>query len=191
MGRDAEIRTSAVMGQPVRMGDHAVPRAISLTMTGDNGSPDVLLKFEVRSGRPECVDLHVSARPKGRGIANADIGIFNIDTMAESVFLSYAMTANHTGDGDTRITTMTPALGASERAAAYRDVYEARRRSRGVVSDEELEQVAEHYRNHIKGYPTKAVADFMRYSDRTAARRVQQARKRGLLPETSRGKKSA
>ncbi len=39
MGRDAKVRISAVMGQPVRMGDHAVPRAISLTMTREQRQP--------------------------------------------------------------------------------------------------------------------------------------------------------
>ncbi len=67
--------------------------------------------------------------------------------------------------------------------AASKDVHEARQRSRRPVSIEELRQVARIYREHeAGGAPTQAVATLMAMSARTAARRVQKAREKGLLP---------
>jgi hypothetical protein len=71
-------------------------------------------------------------------------------------------------------------------------VYEARKARRGAVSKAELEQVAKVYREHLVGGPTAAVRLLLGYkSERTAARRVQQARAAGLLPATTPGKRKA
>lgn len=56
----------------------------------------------------------------------------------------------------------------------------------------ELEQVAKLYREHVEGRPVESIRTLMGYgSDRTAARRVEQARAAGLLPSTTPGKKKA
>ncbi len=55
----------------------------------------------------------------------------------------------------------------------------------------ELENVARAYREHIDTTPTRAVQLAGNYSERTAARRVQQARAAGLLPKTTPGKRKA
>ena len=61
-----------------------------------------------------------------------------------------------------------------------------------AVTRAELEEVARIYREHVDASPTRAVAMLGGYaSERTAARRVQQAREAGLLPKTTPGKRRA
>jgi hypothetical protein len=74
---------------------------------------------------------------------------------------------------------------------ARRAVYEARKARRGPVSRAALEEVAKVYREHLEASPTRAVSLLLGYSERTAARRVQQAREAGLLPATTPGKRKA
>lgn len=63
-------------------------------------------------------------------------------------------------------------------------------RKRGA-SEAEIEQVSDIYRRNLTADPTGAVQRFFGYKGRTAARRVQQAREKGLLPPTTQGKKKA
>jgi hypothetical protein len=72
-----------------------------------------------------------------------------------------------------------------------RDLYEARASRRGEVTHAELKEVASVYREHLDASPTRAVSLLLGYSERTAARRVQQARAAGLLPATTPGKRKA
>jgi len=74
---------------------------------------------------------------------------------------------------------------------AQRAVYEARKARRGAVTRADLERVAEVYRENVSSSPTRAVSEYLGYTARTAARRVQQARDAGLLPKTSKGKRRA
>jgi hypothetical protein len=59
------------------------------------------------------------------------------------------------------------------------------------VTRSELEGVARVYREHLATTPTQAVQLAGGYSERTAARRTQQARAAGLLPKTTPGKRKA
>ena len=63
--------------------------------------------------------------------------------------------------------------------------------ARGRVTRAELEGVARVYREHVGATPTRAVQLAGGYSERTAARRVQQARAAGLLLKTTPGKRKA
>ena len=151
------------------------PKAV-LSFEGIKGSPDATVIFEVRDGRPECVEISVRAKPEGRGIRSADLAMMNLDNLAIDVFTQLGVV----GVQDT-----------DERRRTHRDVHEARLARRGAVSQHELEEVARVYREHLEESPTRAVALLLGYSDRTAARRVQQARTAGLLPSTSPGRKKA
>jgi hypothetical protein len=75
--------------------------------------------------------------------------------------------------------------------AVNKEVNHARTATRGVrgPSSEVLEQVARLYRAHSAGSPVRVIADLLGTSERTAARRVQQARQAGLLPLTTQGRK--
>ena len=174
-------------GGLTQIGDVAVPRVAVYAHDGDIGEPDLEVTFEVRDGRPECVDFHVRAKPDGRGIRTADLQmVTNLDAMAVYLFERVAPVPG--GSAFNWMWRQTE----ENAGRARRAVYEARKARRGSVSKAELEQVAKVYREHLVGGPTAAVRMLLGYkSERTAARRVQQARAAGLLPATTPGKRKA
>jgi hypothetical protein len=174
-------------GGLTQIGDVAVPRVAVYAHDGDIGEPDLEVTFEVRDGRPECVDFHVRAKPDGRGIRTADLQmVTNLDAMAVYLFERVAPVPG--GSAFNWMWRQTE----ENAGRARRAVYEARKARRGSVSKAELEQVAKVYRKHLDASPTAAVRMLLGYkSERTAARRVQQAREAGLLPATTPGKRKA
>ncbi len=160
----------------VELGDAIVPPKAVWTFTGEKGSPDVTVRMEIRDGRPECVEVHVIAKPDGRGIMTADLRMFNIDDRVVDTFAQLGVLGVN-DDG--------------ERRKVFRDVNEARRSTRGTVTPAELADVARVYRENIDRTPTQMVGHLLGYSPRTAARRVEQARAAGLLPKTTPGKRKA
>lgn len=80
--------------------------------------------------------------------------------------------------------------GADRQQATNRAINAGYSRSREVTLAE-LEQVAEVYRQNIDNNPTEAVRRHFGYSARTASRRVNQAREKGLLSRTTQGRKQA
>ncbi len=200
MAWSGKMRVEGLIDRRLAMlGDVPVPPEAVMTFEGAEGSPDVTMRFEirggqyvpdadaasaqpgrspgtVREGRPECVDISVRAKDDGRGIRSADVAMFNIDTLAIAVFEQLAM------------------VDRPDDAAAVsvrRDITEARMRTRGQVTREELERVAQVYRSNVGRAPTKAVAATLGYSERTAARRIKAAEDVGLLPATTPGKRRA
>jgi hypothetical protein len=173
------------------------PRAV-FTVVGQGGEPDATVAFEVRPQpehppgnpyllthrvkdvRPEVIGIHIAAKPNGRGITTADLRSFALDEFTTDAFTRVGVPE-------------VPPFRAPEEDYRYiaRTVREARSGSRGRVTRAELEVVARVYREHIGTTPTRAVQLAGGYSERTAARRVQQARAAGLLPETTPGKRKA
>jgi hypothetical protein len=146
----------------------------------ESGDP-YLRVHEVKNARPEVIGIHIAAKPGGRGITTADLRSFALDELTTDVF---------TVVGTPQIPPLrTP---AEEYRHIGRTMREARQSSRGKVTRAELEEVARVYREHIDTTPIQAVRSAGGYkSDRTAARRVQQARAAGLLPMTTPGKRKA
>lgn len=168
-GRTRVVGTAGL----IALGDAVVPREAVMTFEGENRAPDCTMRFEVRDGRPECVEIIVRAKPDGRGIRSADVAMFNIDTITVDVFYDLGT------------------VGVLDESAALKtrhSIQEARSSRRGTVTREELEEVARVYREHPQS-PTRAVELVLGYSKRTAARRVKQAEEAGLLPVTTPGKK--
>jgi hypothetical protein len=173
------------------------PRAV-FTVTGEGGEPDATVAFEVHplpehppgnpyllthvveDARPEVIGIYISAKPNGRGITTADLRSFALDELTTDVF---------TVVGVPHIPPFRTA--AEDYRHIERTVREARSKSRGRVTRAELEEVARVYREHVDSAPTRAVQLSGGYSERTAARRVQQARAAGLLPQTTPGKRKA
>jgi hypothetical protein len=173
------------------------PRAL-LTVVGEGGEPDATVAFEVRplpehplgdpylrvhrvkDVRPEIIGIQISAKPNGRGITTADLRSLALDEFTTDVF---------TVVGTPRV----PPFRTPEEDYRHigRTVREARSRSRGRVTRAELEEVARVYRKFAGSTPTRAVQLAGNYSERTAARRVEQARAAGLLPQTTPGKRKA
>ena len=177
-----------------------VPAAVEFTFTGEPGEPDVFGRFEIRAGRPECVEIRITARPNGRDLRTADLqGIteVGVDALTSEAFERFAVEPNADGswtweanelDADGR-----PRAKAAWDIQADRDLawlaageLRERRQSRRPVSQEELEVVAGIYREHVDGNPTAKVQKVFGYSKRTAFRRVEQARAAGLLPRLPR-----
>lgn len=168
--------TGGQHGGMVQLGSAIVPRKAVYAFEGDKGTPDVTLMFEVRDGRPECVSVAVQAKPNGRGIRTADLSMFSIDALVISVFEELSTLGVHDPE---------------QQRHDRRSIEEARASRRGAVTRAELEEVARIYRENLTSSPTRAVALACGYADRTAARRVQQARDAGLLPKTTPGKRKA
>jgi hypothetical protein len=190
MGWRGKTRVGARFGGKhgglAKVGDVVVPRVAVWAHDGDTGEPDVEVTFEVRDGRPECVDFHVRAKPDGRGIRTVDLQmVSNLDTIAEGLYAAVAPVP------DGSVFNWMWRQTEENAARAQRAVYEARKARRGTVTRATLEEVAKVYREHLDASPTRAVSLLLGYSERTAARRVQQARKAGLLPATTPGKRKA
>jgi len=175
-------------GGYVELGSAIVPPKAQLTFEGIKGSPDATLSFEVRDGRPECVEIRVRAKSDGRGIRSADMREFNLDDLTAYVFTDLAIAVPDEGAGLGPGSIYTPENEAVMQRAA-RDVREARMSRRGSVTRADLEEVARIYREHSDASPTRAVAMLLGVSERTAARRLKLAEEAGLLPPTTPGRK--
>lgn len=183
----ANVRDGHVM-----VGETLVPRRVTMTFLGDNGFPDLTAVFEVRDGRPDCVEVRVTAKPDGRGVTAADLSVLSPDGMARGALMQHATRrVERTPDGGTKA-----AFGSvSERDAwaMLGDLTEAQAvRRTGRITRSELEEVAQVYRDHLDGHPAEAVHRILGYgSQRTAARRIKAAEDAGLLPRTTPGKRRA
>jgi hypothetical protein len=176
-------------GAPVILGQTLVPPVATFEVEGANGAPDAIVRFEVRDGRPECMEISVKANPSGRGIRSADMNLFNLDNLIENVFTELGSVIEQNPHNP--FESIATWSNDSERAhwARRGDVHVARA-NRGPTK-EELERVAAIYREHHGGAPLQTVATLLSTSRRTAARRVAQAREAGLLPPSGAGTSSA
>ena len=168
-----------------------VPKRATFAVAGDRGSPDATVQFEVRDGVPECIEIVVKAKPTGRGIRSSDMTLFNIDNLIANVLGEVGGVMEIDPASGVGVTYHGGAHDESNRWAVRGAVSDHRiHRGRGS-NRAELEQVANIYQAHIESGPVKAVATLLSFTDRTAARRVQEARAAGLLPPTTKGKKKA
>jgi hypothetical protein len=174
-------------GGRVQLGNTLVPRVASLEVEGDEGAPDATVRCEIRDERPEVVEIVVRAKPGGRGIRSVDMSAFSLDNMAINIFRQLAIPA-HDPEAPPGWTATWP---LSEKAwyEAEKDLHEARAATRGRPSRDQLERVAALYREYAADGPVKVIARLLGTSERTAARRVRQARDAGLLPQTTPGRK--
>jgi hypothetical protein len=180
-------------GGYVPLGGAAVPRRMRLTMEGYNGAPDLKMLFEIREERPECIEISVTAKSGGRGIAASDLQVLQrrLGMLAAEAFAQVAAKPFYR-QRDGQFAGVYGSIDEDGYQRVVRDLYEARSARRGSVTRGELEDVARIYREHVDASPTQVVKLLLGYkSDRTAARRVQQARAAGLLPATTPGKRKA
>ncbi len=175
-------------GGPVRVGDFLLPRRAAYEVTGDDGSPDLHVRFEVRDGRPECVEIRMTAKQNGRGLRTSDAQVLTLDAMKIGVFAEVALLSVY--DPETNVTTSSHVTDEREFWRALNEVDAVVKAPQRGITKVELEQVAKVYAENLHGSPVKAVQAVLGYkSERTAARRVQQARDEGLLPPTTAGKR--
>lgn len=179
-------------GGYVPLGTALVPRTASLEIEGSEGAPDATVRCEIRNGRPEVVEIVIRAKPDGRGIRSADMSLLsNVDVLAENIVAEVAIVKEPDADRGPDRWVGHPPNTEQERWALKGEVNRARTATRGArgPSPELLERVAQLYRSHSAGSPVKVIAAQLGCSERTAARRVNQARLAGLLPLTTVGRK--
>jgi hypothetical protein len=177
-------------GGPVRVGDFLLPRKVTYNFEGDGGNPDLHVRFEVRDGRPECVEIRLTAKPGGRGLRTSDTQVLTLDAMKIGVFAETAHQVRY--DPETNGTRSSRISDEREFWRALNEVDAVVKAPQRGVTQAELEQVAQVYADNVQGAPIKAVRAVLGYSsERTATRRVQQARAEGLLPATTVGKRKA
>ena len=162
---------------PVRFGNTVTPARVAYVIEGSNSSPSLRIEFEIRKDRPVCTGVHVEASPDGRVIRTGDLNALpGLDRLAEDAFTELATEVAdnpfewHIG------------RDKKKHRAANQDVH-----TRG---DAELKEVARVYRENVDARPVEAVED-LGYTRRTASRRIEQARAKGLLPQTTQGKRKA
>lgn len=172
-------------GPPVRFGDYVVPSAAAWVLVPTGKSPGVRAEFEMRNGRPVCLSVAVQAVEGGRTVTTADLATLpGLDRKAIDTFRELGTRVYDDEDWrEGRNLTRADAIMRPDRravAAALRQ-----------QSDEELQKVADIYREHVNQAPVDAVRDALDVSRATASRRIREARDRGFLPMTSQGKRRA
>jgi hypothetical protein len=171
----------------IPVGQVQMPETFTAHLTEDDaGGPDVALRFEIREeGTPECRELRVTSTKDGHEVRYSGIVGVRVDDVLERA-LRHMLVGSGTpsAEGLHRwYDRLSPeAVHESRKARAARKV---------TVTDAVLREVAEVYRANIGNQPTAAVAEHFAVAHRTAALRVQRARRAGLLPPTTRGKAKA
>lgn len=162
----------------------AVPKTAVYEATGDNGHPDAFVRFEVVDGRVEVREIRVLTKEDGRGIRSADMALFALDNLTEHAVshVGVVMHDNPANPGNEWVADVQDEPDEAEVWQVRREVAEGRARKRGGVSMADLRRVARIYQEHPEA-PVKAVSALMGMSERTAARRVREAREQDLLPD--------
>ncbi len=169
-----------------RLSDRWVPRRVDVDFPGDGREPSLSMVLEVRDGIPVCASVTITSRPGSREVRRQDLRAVPVEDWVESLFAVAAHQAETTEAGEV-------ALGWDKdiRLAARKDVELARRGLRRKVTPAFLADVADTYREHVDDQPVQAVRARFGGAQRTAAGYIEQARKQGLLPPTTRGKAKA
>jgi hypothetical protein len=180
-----------VSGDYVVVEDYWLPTWIEITVGGDDGEPITSARVEVRDeAGPMLVDLHLRVPDVGtRGIRQADLRQIEVSAIAEDLVAGFVVHLKTVEGGlDAR-----PSFpDTAEYAEALKRIIRMRSgKATREITPQLLQRVAEIYRTNIHSTPTKAVQRAYQVSPRMAAEYVSQARKRGFLPPTKRGKKMA
>ncbi|WP_205874448.1 DUF6214 family protein [Mycobacterium camsae] len=168
----------------VAVGDRWVPRRIDVYSSLPK-KPDFKMTIEVRQGVPVCVEVTVQARPDGRDVRKRDLDV-PLDEWVDSIVAA----CSAVGDVDEAGRLKRIRKPASNRHAAMANARRARS-GRPRMEPQRLQEAADIYRAHVANRPNVAIMRAFGVSERTAARYVELARKAGLLPPTTPGKKKA
>lgn len=182
LGDGRHIRESGRY-QPVGGGAVAVRRSVEFTLDGDAGAPAVRVLTEVRAGVIEVVDVQFSASPSEGRIRAEHLRSIDMEE-----FVNYHASTGFRVSPDGRKVQTVAALTDDVRDDAVATVLRSRPKRR--ITKAFLHQVAGVYRDNPKT-PTKAVAERFFVSPRQASAYVTEARRAGILPMTTRGKKQA
>lgn len=180
------VKMTGPLGGRVTVGRYSLPKHVFAHLDGDNGHPDLHLHLAWRDGRPEVVEVSIKSKPDGRGVRTSDLEVLALDGLAKSIYKSVAMEFEVEQGGATAFSPVDPddfdSRGAWE---LDRDLTEAIASRRGGANRAMLAKVAEIYQQHDGRHALPRIAAALGVSDRTAARRVNEARAAGLLPARS------
>jgi hypothetical protein len=188
MGDDVErqwrVSTEPVEGPEPGAGfvpwrtDYWLPRHWRTTLDGEHLPYRVELEFATRNGTPECRAVRLVARDDGEAIMASRVRNIRLDECTRVAVTAAAMRVEHRGDE----IVFTP---------GDRDLTERVEQASRPGSDDHLREVARVY-NQASEKPTQAVERALGpVAHSTAARWVVEARRRGFLPPTTRGRRSA
>ncbi|MBF6123887.1 hypothetical protein [Nocardia brasiliensis] len=160
----------------VEMDELLCPREVFIRLTGSREQPSLTAAFEMRDGKPVCVDLQISAKPAGRGVRPIDFDVIRLQ-LNDWMKVAFESIAQNTAAPFERVPDF-----ADERAASR--AYEQARKqgSRRKITDALLTETAALYREYFDEKPWQAIAERFDVSERTAARYVQLCRQQGHLP---------
>jgi hypothetical protein len=184
VGEGFAVRAS---GEYVPVGDRLVPSMVELELNGDATSPTSTVRVEVRDGAPRVVEMRFHAKPGQGEVRQAHLRETQLEAMVELV-AAFAVRVVSFDDG-----TGVVQSSLSPEGEVWSESLDSLRRARAnrKVTPELLQEVAAVYREHLATGPTKAVRARFFVSQRMASNYVQRARRAGLLPPTSPGKKRA
>lgn len=177
-------KASYVWGSLTPIGSDGVfvPGRVDVDFSRDRSAPIRTLAIEVRQGVPECAEIHLGARPGGRGLRPSDLEAIDLASWIEDILSECSYRA--TSDGFISV----PGERNSRKAIEH-----ARKAAYRKVTPELLRRVADVYRENLDKKPIDAIRDEFDVSYRTAARYVELCRSDefALLPKTHRGKRKA
>lgn len=173
-------------GGLVAFEDYLFPAFVEIEQGGHDGGPTRYVRVEMRDDGPALVELRFTSAPGNREIRQADLRTMTMTDWVEDFIAGF--TFRLTASGELRIPTPDTAF--------YVDALHAAQRSRAgkatrTITRELLVSVADIYRRNVADRPTKAVQRAYGVSPRMASEYVQRARRAGLLPATTRGRKKA
>ncbi len=176
-------------GQWTRVGDRFLPQRIDVHCPSAEGQPGLRMALDVIDGRPQCRSITFESADGGREVRQQDLRAIQVAEWVDEMFAAFAAEVVEEVDG---VVTAIKHSGEREHIRAVRQVQDARKgRSARKIDDDFLRGVADLYRANVHtrpGGPTQAVAVAYGVGRRMAATYVQQARRLGLLPATTRGK---
>ncbi|PJE01903.1 hypothetical protein [Mycobacterium sp.] len=158
-----------------------VPRWITEHRRAARG-PDRFVKVEVRDGAPELVELSFRSNRPGQGeVRDKHVRAEQVSRLAEDLYASCFMDIGTSKDDPERAITAARKIVERQRLPReYRD-----------LNDDMLREVAEVYRAHVEGAPTRAVAKHFGVGARMASTYVGKAREKKFLRPTRQGQKKA
>lgn len=178
-------------GSYVPVEDALVPEYIELTIDTGDGQPTAFERVEVRDGVPQIVEFRLTSSPGQREVRQADLRAVQLTALIDLVAGLSMQVTNYTDRTGGRVILVNPDDDENLNAAV--DSMKRARSGKAVrtITPQFLERVAEVYRTNVDGRPTRSVQDHFVVEPRTASEYVQRARRAGLLPPTSPGKKRA
>lgn len=174
-----------------------VPCTIELTTSG-GADPDMYARVELRDGSPVLTELTWKSgvgqsEIRQKHLRQTDVAKLVTDLVVSTIRREQRWSTFPSGEDLTVDAIRERQRVARESTATARRFVERQRlpRERRVMTPEFLQKVAEVYRENINGAPTKAVGETFNVQARQASKYVDQARRRGYLPQTVRGQKKA